>query len=284
MNLRKSVAIAFAAIAAVSSFGCGSGGNSGSRSSSANQSAVSAPQKKPLDEAEIRALLKKLESSDIAERKEVVPMEKLAGYAMRKTALLDWSGMLNDYFNRKLKYNNLAVADIKQDGDWASARISYTGSDNKKYDEKSCFRRIDGKWVFDPGEIKEVRTLKVSGYDAAELEAAANLGYTYENEPLIVFDIRSRTATKYMAGWVTPAVFVLVTDKGEYPIQNVESFAGPTGPEPISSAQVSRFCLPFKGAKGTPKFLRITGFNELDSRGLPVGVDNAQVMTFTLSE
>lgn len=281
MKLKKTIAIGFAATALFASFGCGGGGKQGGSSPAA--SAVT-QQSKDLDEATIKNLLKKLESSNIQDKQEVCPLEKLPGYALYKTPLNDVQSKLqNEYYNRSLKFSNLSVADIKKDGDFASARLSYTTAENKLNTEILHFARIDGKWCVEPTGFKAVKSLKVAA-DDERIEAAANLGYTYENVPVIVLDVRSKTATRYKASWANPATFLLITDAGEFPTQNVGNFVAPMHSIAVSSAEPTRFCLPFKGASGKPQALRVIGFNELSDRGLPLDMNGSQVVTFTFSE
>lgn len=279
MNLKKTIAIGLSVAALFASFGCGGGGKQGSSSSSAS---VSTQQKKPLDEATIKNLTKKLTSSNMEEKKSVWP-NNLPGNSFLKTTLRDNNSAVFDY-NTPLKIDNLSISEIKQDGDFASTRVTYIGMDNRKINELWCFRRLDGKWKFDTMGIKTTKALQVSGYDETRLEVASNIGYTYDNSPVLVLDVRSKTATNYdLGGWNQPS-YVLITDKGEFPTQNAGVFSISSGEFPITSAQSIRLYLPFKGATGTPKALRITGFNELDGLGFPVNRNLEQVVTFTFSE
>ena len=277
MNLKKSIAIALTAVALFASFGCGGGGKQGASSTSAG---VSTQQNKPLDEATIKELGKKMVSPNIEDKKAACPIEKLPLHTFLKTSLRD-EATFN--MSQSFKFENPSVSNIKETGDFATANVSFTGVDNKQFNVKWHFRKIDGRWVYDLG-IKTAKSLKVSGYDEAALEAAANIGYDYNNEPNLVLDVRSKTTTVYqLGGWSHPS-FVLVTDQGEFPMQNTEMYSASAGVFRITSAQPFRFILPFKGATGTPKALRITGFNELDGRGFAVGHDSSQVVTFTFSE
>lgn len=277
MNLKKSIIIALAVTAAFASFGCGDSGKQGGSGSSAN---VSTQQAKPIDEATIKKLAKHLTSPKIEDRKDVFPIEKLPATAFFKTSLKDGSNSLVN-FNQPPKIDNLSVSDIKQSGEYASARASFTGDNNQQFNEFWIFRKLNGKWVFDAFGIKTSKPLNVSGYDGAQLEAAANIGYTYKNEPVIVFDVRSKNATKYLA----LSQSVLVTDSGEFPLQNTETYnADPSVFWEITSAQPFRFIIPFKGATGKPKAIRFLSFNELDSLGLPINPMTNDEMTFTLSE
>ncbi len=281
MNLKKSIVIAFAAMAVASPLAIGSA------AAPANpiDEAVSTPQEAPLTEAEIQRLFKLMTSKEIEARLEAAPIDKLPGYAIMRTPLWDTRDMCMDqYLNRRKPSRGLIISDLKPEGNWGTARVSYIDTDNKRYSQLLFFRRLEGKWVVDPSSIKTTREMKISGFDAAKLEVAANLGYTYKNEPVLVIDMRSITATRFSAGWVSRAGFVLVTDEGEFPIQNTDYLDGPRGPIFISSDRPSRFCLPFKGATGTPRALRITGFNELDNIGLPARGGRDQEVTFTLSE
>ncbi len=282
MNLKETVAIAFAVTAAFASFGCG---GSGKPSTSSQTQSVSTQPKKNIDETEIKNIMRKLESTDIAERKEACALEKLPGYSLHKTPLLDNQSAVQDaYFNRTLKFGNLTVSDLKQEGNIASARLSFTAADNKQYTMVEHFIRIDTKWVFDAMDCKASKALQVTPEDASHLEAAANIGYTYKDELFLVFDVRSKTATNYRIGWAQPATFLLITDAGEFLAQNIEGLTVPTERILVSSSGPIRFILPFKGATGKPKSLRITGFNELTREGGPLNNDVAQVVTFTLSE
>ena len=158
---------------------------------------------------------------------------------------------------------------------------SFTGDNNQQINALWTFKKLNGKWVFYMSEIKTSKPLKISGYDGAQLEAAANIGYTYNNEPVIVFDVRSKNNTNYLA----LSQSVLVTDTGEFPIQNTEACStDSTVFWEITSAQPFRFVLPFKGATGKPKAIRFLSFNELDSLGLPINPMTNDEMTFTLSE
>lgn len=279
MKLKKSFAIGFVAAALFASFGCGDSGKQGA--SGTSTSIVSQPNK-PLDEATIKEIGKKLVSPSMEDKKAACPIEKLPLYTFLKTSLRD-EAKFN--MNQSAKFENPSVSNIKEEGDFATANVSFTGMDNKQFNEKWHLRRIDGKWVYDGGiGIKTAKTLKVSGYDEAALEAAANIGYDYNNEPNLVLDVRSKTTTVYqLGGWSRPS-YVLVTDQGEFPLQNTELYSASEGIFRITSAQPFRLYLPFKGATGKPKALRITGFNELDGRGFAIGHDSNQVMTFTLSE
>lgn len=276
MNLKNTIAIGLSVAALFASFGCG-GGKQNSTSSSAS---VSTQQKKPLDEATIKGLSKKMESSKIEDRKEAFPIEKLPHYSWLNTSLKKPDFDLN----QPVKFDNLSISAFNQEGDFASARVSYTSTDNKQQSETWHFRRFNGKWCVDGG-IKTTKSLQVSGFDSSQLEVAANLGYTYQNEPVLLFDARSKTKTNYELGtWNQPS-YILITDKGEFPLQNTTEFStNPSAVYTVTSAQPSRFILPFKGATGTPKALRITGFNELDGRGVPANYNSEQVATFTFSE
>lgn len=281
MNLKKSIAVGFAVTALFASFGCGGGGGTEGRTGSPQ--AASTQQKKPLDEATIKSLAKKMESSNIAERKEAILPENLPAYTFIKTPLKDESAV---FFNQIAKFENLSVSNIQQEGDIASAKVSYIGADKKQHSEEWYFRRLEGKWYGDfNGGIQSAKHLQVSGIDGAALEAAANIGYTYENEPILALDVRSKTAAVYQLGrWGHPS-YILITDKGEFPLQNTARLSvNPSFACRITSAQPFRFYLPFKGATGTPKALRIVGFNELDSRGLPLNHAHDDTVTFTLSE
>ncbi len=281
MNLKKTIIIGLAVMAVFSSFGCGDSGKQGSSSSSAS---VSTQQKKPLDEATIKALLKKMESSNIAEKKEACPVEKMAGYRLLKTPLMEPGVKIQDYYNQTFTFSNLSISEIKQDDDFASARLSYTTNDKKSYNGVYHFVRMNGKWCVDLTDIKIAKPLNISGYDTSQLDVATNIGYTYENDIIIAFAVRSKTTTNYTLGqWSQPS-YVLITDKGEFPAQNTEGISGPTGFFQITSAQPISLYIPFKAATGKPKALRIIGFNEMDSQGFPVGNNTAQVVTFTLSE
>lgn len=278
MNLKKSIIIALAVTAAFSSFGCGSSGKQGGSGSSAN---VSTQQAKPIDEATIKKLAKQMTSPKIEDRKDAFPIENHPAAAILKTPLKDDSNSFMNFISQPLKIDNLSVSDIKQSGEYASARASFTGDNNQQFNEFWIFRKLNGKWVFDAFGIKTSKPLNVSGYDGAQLEAAANIGYTYKNEPVIVFDVRSKNATNYLA----LSQSVLVTDSGEFPLQNTETYnADPSVFWEITSAQPFRFILPFKGATGKPKAIRFLSFNELDSLGLPINPMTNDEMTFTLSE
>ena len=277
MNLKKSIAIALAATALFVSFGCG---NDGKQSGGNPSASVSTQQTKPLDEATIKEIRQKMTSSNIEDKKAVCPIEKLPLHIFLKTSLRD-EAQFN--MNQSAKFENPSISNIKEEGDFATANVSYTGVDNKQFNEKWYFKRIDGKWVFNLG-IKTAKSLKVSGYDEAALEAAANIGYGYDNEPNLALDVRSKTTTVYqLGGWSHPT-YILITDQGEFPVQNTDLFSAPAGVFRITSAQPFRFYLPFKGATGTPKAIRIVGFNELNSEGFAIGNDKNQVVTFTLSE
>ena len=280
MNLKKSIAIGLAATALFASFGCG---DSGKQSGSGSPPSASMQQNKPLDEATIKALAKKLESPNMAEKKEAFPLEELPTHILIKTSLTDEN---SNVFSQPIKIDNLSLSDIKQNGEYASVQASFKDAANQQHNDLWIFRRLNGEWKFDPFGIKTAKPLKVSGYDGVRFETAANIGYTYENDPVLIFDIRAKTSTVYqLGGWSQPS-YVMVTDKGEFPPQNATTFLAPAANmvAQITSAQPFRLYLPFKGATGTPKALRITGFNELDSRGFAVDHDKNQVVTFTLSE
>lgn len=278
MNLKKSIAIGFAAMALFVSFGCGSSGKQGGSGSPAN---VSTQQEKPIDEATIKKLAKQMTSPKIEDRKDAFPIENHPAAAILKTPLKDDSNSFMNFISQPLKIDNLSVSDIKQSGEYASARASFTGDNNQQINALWTFRKLNGKWVFYMSEIKTSKPLKISGYDGAQLEAAANIGYTYNNEPVIVFDVRSKDTINYLA----LSQSVLVTDSGEFPIQNTATCStDPTVLWEITSAQPFRFILPFKGATGKPKAIRFLSFNELDSLGLPINPMTNDEMTFTLSE
>lgn len=281
MNFQKSIAISFAVTALFVSFGCGGGGN---QSGSGSSTSISAQQKKNIDEATIKSILKKTESANIADKKAVCPVEKQPGFAILKTPLIDvqaeWQ---NAFFNQVFHGDNLSVSEIKQDGELASARVSYVTLEKKPRTEVLYFMRMNGKWYLDPLGFKIVKSLKVAVSDE-RLEAAANLGYTYENQPVIFFDVRSKTATSYKIGWAGPAEFILITDAGEFSTQNIGVYTVPIRPVKVSSAEAIRVVLPFNGAMGKPQAIRVIGFNELNNGGTPAGFDERQVVTFTLSE
>ncbi len=278
MNFKRIIAIALTATAVFASFGCG-GGNQNSSGASAG---ISAQQKKTLDEAAIKTILKKMESSNIADKKEVCPVEKLPGYSFETTPLRDSRITLD----ANLKFDNLVISDIKQDGDLASVKLSYLGADKQQHHQKLWyFRRLEGKWVYDCFGIKSSKSLKVSGYDESKLEAAANIGYTFDNEPVIVLDVRSKTTASFMARGFGHTSYCLITDQGEYPVQNTEWYSlDLSRPWRVTSAKPFRIYMPFKGAVGAPQALRITSFNEIGSDFFPVGHDMNQVVTFTFSE
>lgn len=281
MNLKKSIAIALAATALFASIGCGDSGKQNASNPAQN---ITSQPNKPLDEATIKEIVKKFESSNSEERKALAWFGKFPAEAFLKTSLKDGNTTFD--FSQPLKYDNLTVSNIKQEGDFAVVKCSYIGVDKQHHSEENCFRRFDGKWYIDLNVgIKSANHLRVSGYDEAALEAAANIGYTYEDEPIIVLDVRSKTTAVYqVGGWSQPS-YVLVTEKGEFPLQNTaRCIVNPMAVGRINSAQPFRFYLPFKGATGTPKAIRIVGFNELNSEGFAVGHDKNQVVTFTLSE
>ena len=279
MNLKKTVAIALAVLSTFAFFGCGN--DSGKQGVSIPSQRASINQKN-IDEATVKSLMKKMESPNLADKIEACPVEKLPGYAMYKTSLGDSRAETQDkIFGRTYKFNEISVSEIKQEGDFALVRLSYTTAENKMHTITVPFARIDGKWGIDFLDCKSVKPLEVAGYDSSLLEAAANLGYTHDNEIIIVFDVRSKTGTKY---FVLPVV-TLITDQGEFPLRNtsiqstnlLDAFY-------VTSVKVTRLNLPFKDALGTPKALRFAGFNETDSRGIPINGDVMQVMTFKLSE
>ena len=93
-------------------------------------------------------------------------------------------------------------------------------------------------------------------------------------------DVRSKTATRYNLGWSSPPTFILITDQGEFPAQSIPNILEvPKGVWTVGNDPF-RIIAPFKGAKGTPKALRIIGFISLNSRGLPARNDISQEMTF----
>ncbi len=282
MKCTKTIAIALAVAATFVPFDCESSEKQGD---SVLPTSIGEQQAEPLDEATVKNLMKKMESSNIAKKKEACPWEKLPGYAMYKTPLLDrQTEEQNKCFNRTQKFNQLSVSEIKQTGNIASARISYTTTKNTLMTDLMHYVRINGKWCLDPIGVKTVKSLKISGYDDALLEVEGNLCYTYANEPFIALDVRSKTTTSYSIGWAHPASFTLITDAGEFPPQDAGIFSVPTGSAAVTSAKPKRLLLPFKGATGEPQALRIVGFNELSIKGLPLDHDSAQVMTFTLNE
>lgn len=278
MNFKKIIAIVLTATAVFASFGCGGG----KQNSSGESAGISTQQKKTLDEAAIKTILKKMESSNIADKKEICPFEKLPGYSFDTTPLRDSRITLD----ANLKFDNLVISNIKQDGDFASVKLSYLGADKQQHHQKLWyFRRLEGKWVYDCFGIKSSKSLKVSGYDESKLEAAANIGYTFDNELVIVLDVRSKTTASFEVGGFGRTSYSLITDKGEYPVQNTEWYSLDSSSHgTVTSAKPLRIYIPFKGAVGAPKALRITSFNEIGSNSLPVGYDVNQVVTFTFSE
>jgi len=274
MDFKKAMLLSLFIISSLSSFGCGGGDSAG----------VSIKQEQEIDEAVIRRLAHQMESSNIEERKEACLLEKLPGFAIYKTPLFDEQpSFQDDFFSQPLSFNNLSITNIRRDGDSASAAFSYQTEQDEQITETYRFVRIDGRWSLDPLVISSSKPLKAVGEDD-RLEAAANLGFTHKDEPVIVLDVRSRTSTRYMVGWTEPASFTLITEDGEFPVQNADFFYAPGDSFAVSSAGPTRFTLPFRDATGAPRAIRVVGFNELNAQGLPLGADQAQVMTFTLSE
>ena len=282
MKFTKQLAVALAVAAAVFPLNCESSGKQEGFVLTAN---FDAQQGEPLNEETVKSLMKRMESSNIAAKQAACPWEQLPGHAMYKTSLLDkQTAAQNKCFNRMQKFDQLSVSEIQQTGDYASARLSYMTEKKKLVTELMHYVRINGEWRLDPIGVKTVKPLKVTGYDGALLEVAGNLCYTYENEPFIVLDMRSKTTTSYSLGWANAASFTLVTNAGEFPPQDTELFAAPTNSAKVTSAKPSRLLIPFKGAAGEPQALCIVGFCELSDRGLPTDRDSAQVMTLTFSE
>lgn len=278
MNPKKFIAISLAVMAAVFSFGCGNNGNQGGSNPSAG---VSAQQEKPLDEETVKSIFKTMSGSNLAQKKAVCPIEKLPIYSWFRTPLKDESSTRIDLSKFPL-VKNLVILDIKQDGNFATAKTSWEDADGRQHNDcLDYFIRVDGKWCYNIWGFKSSHPLNVDGYDTARLEVGANIGYNYENDPMIIFDVRSKTETRY---YLIRPNFVLVTDQGEFPMQNTSQISVPSGDFMVTSAEAIRFGIPFKGAVGAPKALRITGFNETNSQGFPLNHDIAQVMTFTLSE
>ena len=221
-----------------------------------------------------------MESSKIEERKDACPIEKLPIYAFLKTPIKDDSNTFFS-FNQLGKIGNLSVLNIKQADEFATAQVSYTGANNQQFNVIWIFRRLNGKWKLDPMGLKTVKPLKAATSDETQLEVAANIGYTYKNDIILAFDVRSKTAANYLARYQS----VLITDSGEFPLHNTETY----GVDPnvfweITSAQPVRFIIPFKGATGKPKAIRFLSFNELGSNRLPLNPAVNDEITFSLSE
>ena len=225
---------------------------------------VSQGQEGPLNEAGIREIATKWESTGEKERKDLCQLEKLPYYNMLKTPFKDErEATAKRLLQTEIHVANLKISNIKQDDEFASAQVSYSGTNNKPINERWHFRKIGGKWTFDPFGIKKAYSVQISGYDASQFELAANIGYTYDNDPVLILDLRSKSTAAFSLGWVNNPAFILITDEGNYPTKINDRGSHKFDFDPI------RLQLKFHDVRGTIEKLRITDIRPLNENGLP---------------
>lgn len=285
MKIRKVILALSLVMLAVLFGGCGdSKQNTTTKPESAMQknSDVSKQKEGDLDEKIVKKLISIWGSKDIAKRQSICPVSKLPVAKLLTTRLINGEKLIERNIQEPFEYKDIKVSNVRQNGNFGTAHVSFVDG-TLHMSEESGFIKIDGKWYMNLSTITSVSKMNLSGYDKRMLDIDANIGYGFDKEYLIVMDVRAKTDKLYSAGWVEPITAVLITDKGEYPLQNFGNFFAPDSPLKISSKEPVRIALPFKGATGTPKALRLKGFNELDSRGLPANGDVAQVMNVSLN-
>ena len=280
MRIKKLGIIVLVVAVSFSMTGCSSSEQEDSPKVQVSSSQVVKNEK--LDEANIRKLCEAMSpEGDMDTRRRAYPVKNLPGGALLTTALYDGAAEFQNNVDRGIKAENIKISNIQQDGNHATADISYTVN-GQQVNEHTYFLKINGEWHFDLDDVKAAYRTKISGYDGAMVKMEANLGYTYNNDPIVVLDMQSKASKNYMAGWVEPMKVMLVTDKGEFPVKNTAKCYATTSPVKVTSVQPTRVFLPFAGASGTPKALRVIGFNELNNRGLPLNGDNAQTITLNI--
>lgn len=277
MKIKKILAAVFITGALAASLGCGGGGKP-----TESNSSVAVTQKQEDIEGIFRKIYKKATSSKNEERLEVYSKNS-AGFLFLKTALRDETqNTLNFCRNRDVKQaENIKISNVNRKGNYVAADVDYTMG-GEAIHERDVIENVNGKWVVAYNQIVKNTPLAVACDDAGALEAAANLGETFDGDFVLLMDVRSKNMTTYSFGWVEPAKYVLVTDQGEFFAQSIPSVLDvPNGHWKIGTDPF-RLTVPFKNAKGTPQALRVIGFNELNSRGLPANNNTAQEMTFWL--
>ncbi|MCR5177185.1 MAG: hypothetical protein K6C05_10125 [Anaerovibrio sp.] len=264
MILKKAIACFVMGILAFAVLGCGD----------MSQNDIN-KQPKAINEEIIKNIIGIWGGNDIEAKREICRIDRVPTGILVKTRLIDATD-IEGYLRQKHQLQDISVSQIRQDGDYAMAHISYTDG-SAVINENLGFCYIDGQWCMGLNEIKSAANLDISCSDS-NIDVAANIGYSFDNNPVIILDLRSKTGQRYAAGWVEPVTAILVTDKGEFPARNFGIFISPERVIMISSQEAVRLTLPFKDAIGTPREIRLIGFNGLDSRGLPVSFDNEAVI------
>ena len=282
MRLKKSIAAMFLGMALISVAGCSTTSQSGVNTQISSTAEVKI---KPLDEATAKKPRELLDPSrDVKERLRVWLPEGSPTTIFMATSLLDCDYKVKDGLIAGGKINNIQVANIAQEDNIAIVDVSY-GVEGRQFSDRDFFAWYNGEWHLNALGLKDVYHINLSGYDDALLSMDANLGYGYGGSPAIVLDVKSKTGRGYSAGrWMLGLEAILITDTGEFPTSDFNNMYAPTSTTDIKSARASRFYFPFAGATGTPKALRLIGFNKLDDRGLPVNHDESQTITLNIDK
>ena len=279
MIIKKTLLALFLGIAVFSIAGCAGGEQSGEGTHLFD---FMDEKDKDLDEATIRKLCAAMSpKADDKEKERAYPLQELPAAACLNTSMINGVANIMNEMRQGTNLEDIKVYDIQQDGNHGSANISCTNAGQTSMFRMN-FLRINGKWCINFLGIKDGGPVKISGYDKAAVKIEGTIGHTFAGDTVIILDMQSLTNRSYSAGWVEPMQAVLITDQGEFPIRKVEDAIGPAPHTMISSHQPARLALPFAGAKGQPKQLRLIGFNALNSRGLPVNIGEAQVLTLNI--
>lgn len=278
MNFNKILLTLFLLIALMASFGCGGQTQGDSKTQAVN---TKVENNKPLDETTVIRICKAVWSGSDEQLDKAYPLNDLPAVAALNTPMIDCVKVIKNDIRQMGIIEDFKAYDIEYEGNHGKADVVVTHSKGKSK-VTFYFIRLNGEWVMNASNIKDGGPLKLSGYDNNAIRIEGTIAHTFADETIIALGIRSLTTKRYSAGWVDPLQAVLITDQGEFPICKVADAEGPTEPLGISSRIPSRIALPFGKVKGTPKALRLIGFNELDSRGLPTYIDRLQILTLNI--
>lgn len=271
----------FLGMALISVAGCSNTSQSGGETQVSSTAEVKI---KPLDEATVKKTRELLHpSKDVKERLKVWFPEDSPSAIFMKTSLLDGNEKQKQNFMAGYLIDNIQVANIAQEGNLATADVSYTIEGRPK-NWRDFYAWYNGEWHANIMGLKDVYHISLSGYDEASLIMDANLAYSYGGDPVIALDVQRKNAGGYSAGWTSSIKAVLITDTGEFPISGFNGFDSQLAVFKITSARPTRLYFAFAGATGKPKALRLIGLNKLDDRGLPVNHDESQTVTLNIDK
>ncbi len=279
MDFKKAFLALFLVMAIFSTLGCAGteNGDAGPQASS-----LSAAKAKPLDEATALNICKTAHyGTDDKEREKAYPLKDLPAAAALQTSMIDGVALIKTSMLQTPKVDNIKVYNMEQDGNHAQVNVTITYNGQSEMQNLS-FIRVNGEWCMNCSNIKDGGRLKLSGHDDSQLKMEARIAHTFNDEPIIIIDVQSLTSRIYAAGWTNPVQAVLITDQGEFTVKNFGDVTGPIGGIKISSQKPERLIFPFGDAKGTPLGIRLIGFNELNSRGLPANLDSSQILTLSI--